>query len=105
MKEKRKYKHLSFEERYVIEKLLKKKLKIRDIAELLNRSPNTISYEINKNIVNGEYLAKKAQHKSYFRRYRSKRQCLKVSMDRFLTRFVEKKLRDKWSPKQISGYL
>jgi len=99
------YKHISFEERYVIEKLLNKQIKIRRIAEVLGRSPNTISYEIKKNRVNEEYIAKKAQHKSYFRRYRSKRQCLKVSMDKFLTKFVEKKLRNKWSPKQISGYL
>jgi IS30 family transposase len=105
MKTKRKYKHLSFEERFVIEKLLKAELKIRSIADFLDRSPNTISYEIKNNSVNGEYIAKKANHRAYVKRWRSKRQCLKVSMDRFLIKFVEKKLREKWSPKQISGHL
>src|ERR1041385_7903713 len=100
-----KYKHLCFEERYVIEKLLKAKVKIREIAKFLLRSPNTISREIKKNLVNGEYLAKKAHKKAYFKRWRSKRQCLKVSMDRFILRFVEEKLHKRWSPEQISGYL
>ena len=106
MKEKIKtYKHLSFEERFVIEKLLEKNLKIRNIADFLGRSPNTISNEIRKNSVAETYLARKAHHKAYVKRWRSKRQCLKVSMDRFLYKFVEHKLVKKWSPKQISGYL
>ena len=99
------YKHLGFEERFVIEKLLRAGVKLREIAKFLLRSPNTISREIKKNLVNGEYLAEKAHHKAYFKRWRSKRQCLKVSMDRFLCRFVEEKLHKKWSPEQISGYL
>jgi len=102
---KKKYKHIRFEERFTIEKLLKAKLPIRRIAEFLDRSPNTISYEVRKNVVNGKYSAKKANHKAYVKRWRSKRMCMKVAMDGFLTRFVEKKLREKWSPKQISGYL
>jgi IS30 family transposase len=100
-----KYQHLCFEERFVIEKLLKARVKLREIAKFLLRSPNTVSREIRKNLVNGEYKAEKANHRSYVRRWRSKRQCLKVSMDRFILRFVEEKLHQKWSPEQISGYL
>ena len=100
-----KYKHLCFEERFVIEKLLQGGTRIREIARFLGRSPNTVSREIQKNMVNGEYRAKKAHHKSYFKRWRSKRQCLKVAMDTFLQHFVDEKLRKKWSPEQISGYL
>ena len=99
------YTHLSFEERFVIEKLLESMVKIREIAKFLGRSPNTISREIRKNQVKGVYIAKKANHKAYIKRWRSKRQCLKVSVDRFLCRFVEDKLWLKWSPEQISGYL
>jgi len=99
---KKKFHHLSFEERFVIEKLFVAEVKLREIARFLLRSPNTISREIRKNSVGGEYLAIKANHRAYFKRWRSKRQCLKVSMDRFLCRFVEKKLREKWSPEQIS---
>jgi len=39
------------------------------------------------------------------RRWRAKQQCLKVAMDSFLVSFVEAKLEQKWSPKQISGHL
>lgn len=104
MKEKT-YTHLSYEERFVIETLLKKETPIREIARFLERSPNTISNEIAKNAVHGAYTAKKAHHKAYVKRWRSKRACLKVVMDEALHRFVDKKLRAYWSPEQISGHL
>lgn len=100
-----KYKHLSFEERFVIETLLKKNTSIRAIATILERSPNTISREIKKNSTQGIYDAKKAQHKAYVKRWRSKRQCLKVAMNDFLYRYVGRRLRERWSPEQISGEL
>jgi IS30 family transposase len=99
------YKHLSFEERFVIEKLWSADCLIREIATFLGRSPNTISQEIKKNTVKGIYIAEKAQHKVRARRWRAKRQCLKVAMNSFLVRFVEAKLEQKWSPRQISGHL
>ena len=99
------FKHLCFEERFVIEKLVRGGTKTREIAGFLGRSPNTVSREIRKNTVKGEYRADKANHKAYFKRWRSKRQCLKVAMDAFLHRFVDRMLREKWSPEQISGYL
>jgi IS30 family transposase len=99
------FRHLSFEERFVIEKLVKYSVAIREIARFLGRSPNTISREIRKNMVKGEYQAIKAHKKAKYKRWRAKRQCLKVAMDMFLYRFVEKRLCDKWSPEQISGYL
>jgi IS30 family transposase len=43
-----KYHHLAFEERYLIEVLQRKKTSIRDIAEYLGRSPNTVSREVRK---------------------------------------------------------
>jgi IS30 family transposase len=102
---KKKYSHLSFEERFVIEKLYGAKVLIREIATFLCRSPNTISREIKRNSVLGIYDARKAKHKSYVARWKAKSQCLKVAMNGFLARFVEEKLEQKWSPKQISGYL
>ena len=101
----KKFSHLCIKERFVIEKLFVAKVRIREIARFLLRSPNTVSREIRKNSVNGRYLSHKAHRRAYFKRWRSKRQCMKVAMDSFLCRFVEKKLRDKWSPQQISGYL
>lgn len=100
-----KYTHLKFEERFAIEKLVSGDVPIREVALFLGRSPNTISRELTKNMVNGVYDAKKAQLKMSQRRWRAKRQCLKVAMDSFLVRFVEGSLEKKWTPKGISGYL
>jgi IS30 family transposase len=100
-----KYKQLSFEERFAIEKLFQAHVAIREIAIFLRRSPNTISRELQKNMVNGVYNAKKAQLKVSQRRWRAKRQCLKVAMNSFLVSFVEAKLELKWTPNSISGYL
>lgn len=105
MKTKKTYKHLSYEERFTIEKLFGADVKIREIASFLGRSPNTISWELKKNIVKGVYDAEKAQLKVNQRRWRAKSQCLKVAMDSFLVSFVESKLEKKWTPKSISGYL
>ncbi|MCB9814053.1 helix-turn-helix domain-containing protein [Candidatus Nomurabacteria bacterium] len=57
------YRHIQFEERFVIEKLLNAGSLIREIAIFLKRSPNTISQELKKNRVNGVYDAKQAQLK------------------------------------------
>ena len=102
-----KYHHLSFEERFLIEKMYCGGSEIRNIAELLNRSPNTVSREIRKNRVRGVYTAEKAKQKSSAKRWRAKQQCLKVALDSFLSRFVEERLAKpyRWSPRQISGHL
>lgn len=102
-----KYQQLCFEEKFVIEKLFGAGVVIREIARFLKRSPNTVSREIKKNSVKGEYLAEKAKVKRMQRRWRAKRDCLKVAMDSFLAVFVEERLNKpyRWSPKQISGYL
>jgi IS30 family transposase len=99
------YTHVSFEERFAIEKLFNSDAAIREIAGFLARSPNTISQELRRNMVNGVYDAKQAQLKVYQRRWRAKRQCLKVAMDSYLVNFVEAKLELKWTPGSISGYL
>lgn len=99
------YKQLSFEERFVIEKLSAGMIPIREIAVFLRRSPNTVSRELKQNVIKGAYAADTAEQKRKVRRWRAKRQCLKVAMSSFLVRFVEAKLEQKWSPKQISGHL
>ena len=75
----KKYKHLSFEERFAIEKLFNSDVAMREIATFLKRSPNTISREVGRNMVNSVYNAKQAQLKVYQRRWRAKRQCLCTS--------------------------
>lgn len=100
-----KYKQLSFEERVQIELLKRSGVSVRGIAAVLGRSPNTISRELREKKVNGLYLPKKAQHKTYYRRYLSNRQCLKVGKDPHLSWFVDTHIRLNWSPQRMSGHL
>ena len=99
------YKHLNYEERIKIDTLVKEGLSLRKIAKSLSRSPNTVSRELKEKKVKNEYIPKKAQHKSYWRRYRSKMNCMKVAVSKEMNEFVSNKIKDNWSPERISGYL
>ncbi|MFA6535988.1 MAG: helix-turn-helix domain-containing protein [Candidatus Paceibacterota bacterium] len=63
-----KYHHLSFEERFAIEKMYRAGSAVRQIAEFLGRSANTISREIQKHSVNGIYDATKAKQRVSMKR-------------------------------------
>ena len=102
---KRTFKQLSYEERVRIDLLKKQGQSLRHIAQVLCRSPNTISRELRERKVNNEYIPKKAQHKAYWRRYMSKKDCMGVAMDSYLVRFVEEKIELGWSPERIAGYV
>ncbi|MEK7566565.1 MAG: IS30 family transposase [Patescibacteria group bacterium] len=64
---------------------------------------STISDEIKLNSVNGIYDPKKADHKSYVRRKYSKYQGMSIVADSKLQKFVDEKLYDDQSPKNIAG--
>ena len=102
---KKTFKQLSFEERVSIGTLRRAGWSVRKIAGHLSRSPNTISRELKEKKVKGLYVAKKAQHKSYWRRYIAKQGCLKLGLDGELSRVVVGYLEKKWSPERIAGYL
>ena len=99
------FSQLSYEERVLIGSLHAAGSSARSIAAVLNRSPNTISRELREKKVKGMYVVKKAQHKTYWRRYISKRNCMKVALDPALGSFVREKLVVGWSPERIAGYL
>lgn len=99
------YTHLSYEERIQIDVLHRNGMSIRKSAMVLGRSPNTIARELKEKKVCGVYIPQKAHHKTYWRRYRSKRTCLKVSQDPYLASFVDAHVRQKWSPERMAGYL
>lgn len=98
------YTQLSYEERVVIGTLHNERISARAIAQVLNRSPNTISRELREKKVRGIYAPKKAQHRTYWKRYRSKRGCMKVALNKELQAFVITKLEAAWSPERIAGY-
>lgn len=97
------YTRLTFEERVIIETLLREKRSKAFIAERLNRSRSTISREVNKFLGgdNDRYRAKHAQWFSDdFRCHRSKD---KISLNKKLRWYVYRGLINKWSPEQIAG--
>jgi len=94
---------LTYEERYCIEKLLKKRESYQAIANVLGRGKSTIGDEIKRNGGRDNYCAKKAHRRAYIRRWRAKRHCNKIAVSREMTRYVEKHLRLLWSPERIAG--
>lgn len=105
MKTRKPFKQLQDNERLIIEKLLEKGKGIRYIAEILGRSPSTISNEIKRNSVKGVYSFSNAKQKLYNRKMNSKRDCMKVALDSFIQKKVIELLETKHSPKEISGHL
>lgn len=100
------FKHLSLYERQRIEKYLRQEKSLRFIAGKLGRSVSSISDEVRCNSTRGVYDAKKADFKAYQKRWRSKTQCMKVSMDPDLKKFViDSMVNEDQSPEGISGRL
>lgn len=102
---KNKKKHLQKEERFCIEKMLKRSKSFSEIARVLGRGLSTVSEEVNENGGRENYNAKIAHHRAYLKQYWKKRHCNKVAMNGHLSRFVEKNLRKGWSPETISKRL
>ncbi len=76
---------------------------LRLIATRLNRSPSTISREIQRNGGLYKYRASQADKTAWDRAHRPK--VCKLVENRALASIVAKKLRLEWSPEQISGWL
>ena len=76
---------------------------IRSIATTLDRSPSTISREININGGLNQYRANQADKAAWNRAHRPK--VCKLVENRSLARIVARKLQLEWSPEQIAGWL
>lgn len=92
-------------ERLEISILLKRGYSLRAVARVLDRSPNSVSYEVKENSIDGIYDPHKANHKAYVQRKYSKYQGMKIADDINLWNYVENKLKKEWSPEAISGRL
>ena len=96
---------LSRVERLEIGILRAKGYSVRAIARELERSPNTISYEIRRNSVAGVYQPCKAHHKARVRKRGRRLQWAKIETYPHVKAFVIEKLRARWNPDEIAGYL
>lgn len=101
-----KKKHLVYEERFVIQRMLGEKESFTKIAKTLGRGLSTISVEVNKNGGREKYSAEKADHRAYLRQYRKKKECNKVAMDPYLSKHAEELLCAGCSPEgeRAGGY-
>ena len=95
--------HLTLSEREEIRAGLSAKMSIRDIARALNRSPSTISREVQRNRGRRYYKAVDANNRAN-RMAKRPKACLLERNSR-LRELVLEKLELKWSPEQISGWL
>ena len=99
-----KFKHFRIEEREKIQELLWQKTSIRSIAKVLNRSPSSISREINRNIPLKRSYKPRLAHNKALKKRESRGRCLRLKSG-FIRRYVISGLKAGLSPEQISGRL
>jgi len=94
---------LTLAEREEISISVAKGQSIRSIAGKLGRAPSTVSREIKRNGDQEGYRATQADSAAWQRSCRPK--VCKLAENRTLARIVAHKLRMRWSPEQIAGWL
>jgi hypothetical protein len=94
---------LSLSEREEISRGLSIKQSLRAIARHLGRAPSTISREVYRNGGRAAYRATASDQAAWDRALRPK--ACKLACHPSLSRAVSAKLRRKWSPQQIAGWL
>jgi transposase, IS30 family len=96
------YKQLGIEERCEIARLRATGSSIRQIASALDRQPSTIAREIRRNVSRQKgYQAVYAEQQSRARRWTGS----KLDRDNALRQVVLTRLKQGWSPEQVSGRL
>lgn len=96
---------LTKSERFEIKILRDKGHSMRVVAGVLERSLNTISYEIKINSVNGTYDPHKAHQKALVRKKYRKFQYAKIEKYPVIKAFIIEKLQAHWNPDEIAGWL
>jgi IS30 family transposase len=94
---------LSLSEREEISRGLSTKQSLRAIARQLRRAPSTISREVKRNGGQAGYRAAPSDQAAWDRALRPK--MCKLACHPMLARAVSAKLRRKWSPEQVAGWL
>lgn len=99
-----KYQHLSIEERERIQELLWQQSSICSIAMALNRSPSSISREINKNkdVLGRKFYIPRTAHERALVKRKSRGRTERLKNEQ-IRAYVIKYLKKRWSPEQISG--
>jgi IS30 family transposase len=96
------YSQLTYEQRCQIYALNKIGMSQNKIAQQLSVSQSTISRELSRNTGKRGYRIKQAQIRADKRRL-SARKTIKMTVE--LIALIESRIKEKWSPEQISGWL
>jgi len=96
------YKRLAIQERENISRGLAQKKTMRAIGRELNRSPSTISREIQRNSGKSGYRAFSASQRAKTAAASRREGKSKIAQLEPLRRYVLEKLREEWSPEEIS---
>ena len=100
-----KARHLTKEEKFFIEKMLRSFASITKIAKLLDRGVSTISEEVKRNRGMKLYRAKGSESRANSKQKFKKFFYNKVLMNRKLRKFVDKNVSLRVSPEKLSGLL
>ena len=99
----KKYKHLTAEQRYTIDVLLRQKKSRKEIAQTIGVSQSTLCRELKRNSGQRGYHYQQAQVKAADRQRRLQNyRNLTINIRNFIR---AKMTKAQWSPAQISGYL
>lgn len=99
-----KYKHLTIEEREIIQEMWWKRESVREIAKRLDRNPGTISRELNKNFPLQKRYTPRLAHERALKKRKSRGRELRLK-NGFIRRYTIDHLKQGYSPEQISGRL
>jgi IS30 family transposase len=94
-------KHLTLEERDSLARFRYLGANQKELAQKLGRSPSTISRELRRNSVGGEYYAAQAQREA--ERRRRERPLTRKMDDPEINATVRNRLTHEWAPQQIAG--
>jgi transposase, IS30 family len=99
------YEHLTIEEREVILKMRAQEASMQEIGERLGRSKGTISRELSRNVGSAKDYKPHLAQRYYEKRRRESKAPYRLEGEGRLRVYVRSKLRQYWSPEQISGRL
>lgn len=99
-------KHLNYEERKCIEKMIKEGIKIREMGRILKRSHSSISDEIGRNKRTYEkWYSAETAHERFLKRQNNKGNVKKLEKDEDLKKLVIENLNKDFSPEQTAGFI
>lgn len=102
------YKHITLDQRNELSALLRARVKKKEISKVLKKHRSSIWRELNRNLSDKErnkYNARKAKAVTKKRRLKANSRFRKLENNKWLRRYMLKKIKKYWSPEQIAGRL